>query len=782
MTVKAGTAYVEVQGDFSKLEKDIDGATRGTKSKFMAIGKAAAIGLGAAATGAALVGPKLISLASDAEETASKFKTVFGREAKNATAALDAFSKATGTSKFALREQAAQFQALVRPMGLTTEKASDMSLGMTKLATDLASFNNTSVEEAITALQSGLVGEAEPLRKFGVQLSAARVEAFAYSKGIAKAGTELTAAQKAQASYGIILEDTKLAQGDATKTAGSFANQWKRLKNQATDLATELGVKLLPAVTKIVGAITGFIGSLRGGDSEVGGFGKTVGRVFKTVRGVVEDAVDVMSGWFKVHRDDLAAVGEAIENVATAVEWAWEKVALPVVKRVLPAIQQLVEGAFKAIGGAVDILAGLLTGDFGRAWDGVKALFSGGINAVVGLLRAMTAPLREVVVQMGKAITIPIEAAASAVRHALGQEGLAGWLSALWNTIRGTANLAWDVVRGHIVDPVRDAASAVRNALGSEGLAGWLSATWNNVRGAANTAWDVVRDHIVDPIRSAVERVHALIGNAKDGLVGWLAARWGDISEGVGKMRDGFVGALHDIKDLIVKVVSWVGKAIDAVKSLVGWVGKIKVPDITPWKGALPFGGEGNGTTVGPAPSAVQGFDSVAGRFGLTMTSGYRPGDDGWHGQNRARDYSNSTGPTPQMLAFAKFMAASYGSKLKELIYTPLGFGIKNGQKVPNSFYAGVLAGHYNHVHVAMKDGGYVKRTGWALVGEEGPELARLPSGTTVYPHGTGPAMGAGMMIGDVYIGGEKIDERVEVRMRQHDRQAGAAFLAGARA
>jgi hypothetical protein len=49
------------------------------------------------------------------------------------------------------------------------------------------------------------------------------------------------------------------------------------------------------------------------------------------------------------------------------------------------------------------------------------------------------------------------------------------------------------------------------------------------------------------------------------------------------------------------------------------------------------------------------------------------------------------------MMQFAQFLASNYGSKLKELIYTPLGFSIKNGQKVAP--YA--TAGHYNHVHVA---------------------------------------------------------------------------------
>jgi hypothetical protein len=99
----------------------------------------------------------------------------------------------------------------------------------------------------------------------------------------------------------------------------------------------------------------------------------------------------------------------------------------------------------------------------------------------------------------------------------------------------------------------------------------------------------------------------------------------------------------------------------------------------------------------GGAAGGVDAFTGMAQGYGLQLTSGYRPGDPGWHGANRARDFSNGTGPTPQMMQFAQFLASNYGQNLKELIYTPLGFSIKNGQRVAP--YA--QGSHYNHVHVA---------------------------------------------------------------------------------
>lgn len=120
------------------------------------------------------------------------------------------------------------------------------------------------------------------------------------------------------------------------------------------------------------------------------------------------------------------------------------------------------------------------------------------------------------------------------------------------------------------------------------------------------------------------------------------------------------------------------------------------------------------GRLGGAGASGVDAFTPFAHRFGLSMTSGYRPGDDGYHGINRARDYAD--GPA-SMMAFAKFMAATFGARLKELIYTPLGFSIKDGRRTAP--YA--QADHFDHVHVAMQQGGVLTQPSVVVAGEEAP-------------------------------------------------------------
>lgn len=249
---------IEIVGDTKGFSKALNSASQDTSklgSTFTALGKSAAIGLGALGVGAAAAGAKMIGMASDAAEVDSKLDVVFGNTLPRVTTAIDKFSEATGTSRFEMREQAADMGALLGPMLGNKDAAADMSVKFVQLATDLGSFNNIPTGEALEKIRAGLVGEAEPLRSLGVLLTEASTKEWAYTHGIAARGKELTEVQKVEARAGQIMAQTAQAQGDATRTADSFANQMKRLKSNVSDTATELGMSLLPLANKVVGSM-----------------------------------------------------------------------------------------------------------------------------------------------------------------------------------------------------------------------------------------------------------------------------------------------------------------------------------------------------------------------------------------------------------------------------------------------------------------------------------------------------------------------------------------------
>jgi hypothetical protein len=205
--------------------------------------------------GAAAIGTGIkfaIDAASNLQESLSKTDAVFKHNADEVKRWADTAASAFGQSKQQALEAAGTFGNLFQAFGVGLEPATEMSQTLTELASDLASFNNTSVQDAIEALRSGLSGETEPLKRYGVALTDARLKQEALGLGLIKdVKAPLDAAAKSQAAYSLIMKDTALAQGDFERTADGFANSMRTLQGTVTDAAAKIGEGLLPEIAKL---------------------------------------------------------------------------------------------------------------------------------------------------------------------------------------------------------------------------------------------------------------------------------------------------------------------------------------------------------------------------------------------------------------------------------------------------------------------------------------------------------------------------------------------------
>lgn len=256
------TLSVVITGDARDAQKafrDVEGSTDSLQTKLQSVGtKMMSTGLKMTAgitAPLALLGKVAFDAASDLSESMNKVDVVFADSAANIQKWSEKAATAFGMSRQKALEAAGTFGNLFRALGVATPDAAKMSKELVKLSADLASFNNADPEEVLLALRSGLVGEAEPLRKFGVSLSEARVAAKAMQMGLADADGTLSDAAKTQARYAIILEDTALAQGDFARTSDGAANKQRILKAQFQDTAAELGQALIPIMQTLMGIV-----------------------------------------------------------------------------------------------------------------------------------------------------------------------------------------------------------------------------------------------------------------------------------------------------------------------------------------------------------------------------------------------------------------------------------------------------------------------------------------------------------------------------------------------
>jgi hypothetical protein len=250
---KVGTGAEDASGQVATAS-----ATAGKGAgKWRSMAKSMAGAAGAAVGITAVVGfaKSATNAAVDLNEEINKNAVVFGQSSKGLVDWTKNSATALGQSRQEALSAMGTFGNMLVPMGFARKRAADMSKGMVGLASDMASFNNADPSDVLEALRSGLAGETEPLRKFGVFLSDARLRQEALNQGLKVGKGPLDAATKAQATYGLILKDTKDAQGDFTRTSGGLANQQRILKAEWANMSAQVGTSLLPTLTKVAGVL-----------------------------------------------------------------------------------------------------------------------------------------------------------------------------------------------------------------------------------------------------------------------------------------------------------------------------------------------------------------------------------------------------------------------------------------------------------------------------------------------------------------------------------------------
>jgi hypothetical protein len=599
----AGSAYVTIlpslQGFPGRLSGELDPASQkageqagkkggeGFKSKFGEGLK----GIGALAVGAFAVDKALdfakeaISAASDLSESQSKVGVVFGKASDQIIKASDGAARSVGLSKQAYLEATGGLGNLLVSLKVAPKTAADMSQSMVKLAGDLASFNNTSPEEALDALRSGLTGETEPLKRYGVNISAALVQQEALKEGIIKNTKEaLTPQGKALATQALIFEQTKTAQGDFARTSGGLANQQRILGAELEDIKAKVGSALIPVMIAGANILTGVV------IPAFSGFGAVIGAVAGFVM-QHKTAFEVLAGVI------LTLVLPAFISMATS--------AVVTAATTVVAWAQIVFWA--GVGAAAQVVAAAATVG-GWVVMGAQALLQAARMAAAWLIA------------IG-----PIAIVIAAV------VGLAVLIYKNWDDIKRFTveawNAVWDFIKGivtGVVDFVKNHWQLLLEILtGPIGIAvGLIAGHWDSIKTGVSDAFNWIKTKIEDIWGGVV----TWLSDKVDNVVGFYTALPGRISGLFGGMFDGIKDAFRSALNWVIDKWNSLEFHIPGVDTHIPGVGKIGdftlgTPDIP----RLAKGGIVNKPTVAligeAGPEAVVPLDRMGGGGKLTIVN-----------------------------------------------------------------------------------------------------------------------------------------------------------------
>lgn len=514
-----------------QLGGQVDGVGKSMGSRFGNLFKVGAL---AAVGGAALAGKFLkgaVGDASDLAEAQSKVGVVFGKSADQIIKASQNSATAMGLTKSAYLGATGSLGNLLVSLDIAPKKAAGLSQQMVKLAGDLASFNNVSPEDALAALQSGLTGETEPLKKFGVNMNDATLKAQALKMGlIASTKEALTPQTKALAAQKLIMEQTKTAQGDFARTSGGLANQQRILSAEFGNLKATIGAALLPVVTGFVTFLTtSALPSLSSLGSGVSGIGSVFTALIATIRPLVGT---VLAG--------------LVSFVTTSL--------IPAMRNLYTAIQPALTEAFNLFKSALSLVVGSL-GFLGPALVAVTGFMAQHKTAITALVITVgTAVLAWKAWQIGIAAWTAITKAAAAVQAAYNAVMLANPIGLV------------------IVALVALAAGIIYAYKHSATFRGIVDKVWAALKVAGQWVVDVAQK-VGGPLASSLKTGISWVGDMIGKVVAFGKAvvdRVEDIAQFVSGLKEKFGNALDYVKEIPGKIKDALSGLYDAGKHAAG--------------------------------------------------------------------------------------------------------------------------------------------------------------------------------------------------------------------
>lgn len=330
-------------------------------------------------------------------------------------------------------------------------KGNDVFTQATKLAVDMSAALGQDLKSSNIQLGKALndpIKGITALSRVGVSFTAQQKEQIktltesgnrlgAQKVILKELGREFGGAAEASATSGGKL---KVALGNVQEAVGKgLAPVFRRASSALTNFAngmtegTGTGGRFVSIMRNVGSAISGaFAGAVKIGGRVLDGFRQIIDDNRDKLRSIGRTIGDLAKSWgralgqigsaFKDVFGGDSGMGRDIRNVVSkllTIADAALKVYNAIVKRVLPGIVDAFRGFAQMVRGVVRIVSGILSGDFGKAWNGVKDIFSGAFKAILGLFKAATKPIRDAVGGLGRAI--------------------GGAFSSVWNGILGTA-------------------------------------------------------------------------------------------------------------------------------------------------------------------------------------------------------------------------------------------------------------------------------------------------------------------------------------------------------
>lgn len=243
-------------------------------------------------------------------------------------------------------------------------------------------------------------------------------------------------------------------------------------------------------------------------------------------------------------------------------------------------MEDVLKGFWDTLSGIIDFIVGIFTGDWDKAWNGIKEVFSGIWEMIKGIFGAVWEAIKGI-------IKTEIEKMKSSIDLALNY--IKSRWENVWNNITLFISNIWNGIKSTISNMINSISNTISNALNS--IKNVWQSIWSGIRSFASNIWNGIKN-IFSGIGSwfsskfqeaynAVTRVFSGIGSFFGGVWSRIKNTFSSLGTSIGNaisgaVRSGINGVISMIEKTINKAISLINGGIDLINKIPGvYVGHV---------------------------------------------------------------------------------------------------------------------------------------------------------------------------------------------------------------
>ena len=345
--------------------------------------------------------------------------------------------------------------------------------------------------------------------------------------------------------------------------------------------------------------ISPFMESLKTGLSDT--FSKFLDVYNEYVVPFMNNIADGLGSLWEEHLRPLVdKIGEFVGSVVTAIQTLWEMwlkplidwiianiipVLVPIfesiwntIKNVFGSIADTIGGIIDTFKGLIDFLVGVFSGDWDKAWEGIKTFFTGIWEAIKGFFETIWNALKGIVETYINIVKAQISTVLNAIKTIWENiwNGISGFVTTIWNAIKTAISNAINAIKSAISTVFNNIKNTVSNIFNS--IKNTASNIWNTIKNNIVNAVTNIKNGIVNTFQTAYNKITSIFNNIASFFTGiWnrvrntfseLGTKIGDSMSGA--VKAGINGVLSSVENIVNKFIKMINGALDVINAIPG--------------------------------------------------------------------------------------------------------------------------------------------------------------------------------------------------------------------